>query len=71
MTALAGEIIRKVIPAGGRFSTRLETGERLRIVDMHGQQAVDFLCYTAGCCFRIGREWSVFGALHRERGSGR
>ena len=40
-------MIRKVISGGGRFSTRLDTGERLRIVDTHGQQAVDFLCYSA------------------------
>ncbi len=46
-TALPGETLRQVIPAGGRFSTRLDTGERLRIVDTHGQQAVDFLCYAA------------------------
>ncbi|HUD60398.1 MAG TPA: DUF1989 domain-containing protein [Acetobacteraceae bacterium] len=45
--ALAGEISRQTIPAGGRFSTRLDTGERLRIIDTHGQQAVDFLCYSA------------------------
>src|SRR3984957_11322506 len=45
--ALAGEISRQTIPAGGGFSVRLETGERLRIVDLEGQQAVDFLCYTA------------------------
>jgi urea carboxylase-associated protein 1 len=44
---LPGEIVRQTIQAGGRFSTRLETGERLRIVDTHGQQAVDFLCYAA------------------------
>ena len=44
---LPGEISRRTIPAGGRFSTRLDVGERLRIVDTHGQQAVDFLCYTA------------------------
>ncbi len=30
------------------WSRRLETGERLRIVDLEGQQAVDFLCYSAG-----------------------
>jgi uncharacterized protein len=41
------EILRKTIDAGGRFSTRLEPGERLRIVDLHGQQAVDFLAYAA------------------------
>jgi urea carboxylase-associated protein 1 len=45
--ALAGEISRQVISAGGRFSARLEAGDRLRIVDTQGQQAVDFLCYTA------------------------
>lgn len=36
-----------IVEAGGRLSTRLEPGERLRIVDTHGQQAVDFLCYSA------------------------
>ena len=45
--ALAGEMARHAIPAGGRFSTRLEAGDLLRIVDTHGQQAVDFLCYDA------------------------
>jgi hypothetical protein len=45
--ALRGEMLRQVVPAGGRFSTRLGKGERLRIVDTHGQQAVDFLCYGA------------------------
>jgi uncharacterized protein YcgI (DUF1989 family) len=45
---LPGEISRQSIAAGGRFSTRLDTGECLRIVDTHGQQAVDFLCYAAG-----------------------
>lgn len=38
---------REVIEPGGRWSRRLETGERLRIVDLEGQQAVDFLCYSA------------------------
>ena len=42
-----GELSRLTIPAGGGFSVRLDAGERLRIVDLHGQQAVDFLCYSA------------------------
>jgi uncharacterized protein YcgI (DUF1989 family) len=42
-----GEIARHVVEAGGRFSARLEAGDLLRIVDTHGQQAVDFLCYAA------------------------
>jgi hypothetical protein len=45
--ALAGERARHTNMAGGRFSTRLEPGDLLRIVDTHGQQAVDFLCYAA------------------------
>jgi uncharacterized protein len=40
-------ISREIVPARGRWSRRLETGERLRIVDLEGQQAVDFLCYSA------------------------
>ncbi len=40
-------IRRETVPAGARWSARLETGDRLRIVDLHGQQAVDFLCFAA------------------------
>ena len=40
------ETIQHTVAAGGRFSTRLEAGDVLRIVDTHGQQAVDFLCYS-------------------------
>jgi urea carboxylase-associated protein 1 len=36
-----------VVPAGGSWSRILKTGERLRIVDLEGKQAVDFLCYNA------------------------
>jgi urea carboxylase-associated protein 1 len=41
------ELRRDTIPAGGRWSARLDKGERLRIVDVEGQQAVDFLCFAA------------------------
>jgi uncharacterized protein len=44
---LSGVISREVVPPGGRWSRRLETGERLRLIDLEGQQAVDFLCYSA------------------------
>jgi urea carboxylase-associated protein 1 len=40
-------ISREIVEPGGRWSGRLETGQRLRIVDVEGQQAVDFLCYSA------------------------
>ncbi|MGH7079697.1 MAG: DUF1989 domain-containing protein, partial [Acetobacteraceae bacterium] len=41
------ELLRKKVVAGGRFSTRLGTGDRLRIVDLEGRQAVDFLVFAA------------------------
>ncbi len=41
------ELRREIVPAEGRWSARLEKGDRLRIVDLHGQQAVDFLCFSA------------------------
>jgi uncharacterized protein len=44
---LSGVISREIVPPGGRWSRRLETGERLRLIDLEGQQAVDFLCYSA------------------------
>jgi uncharacterized protein len=46
-TPSQGIVHRQVVPAGGHWSTRIEAGYRLRIVDLHGQQAVDFLCFAA------------------------
>ena len=42
-----GLISREIVPARKPWSRRLEPGEHLRIVDLEGQQAVDFLCYSA------------------------
>ncbi len=39
--------IDRVVPARGSWSGRIEAGEILRIVDLEGQQAVDFLCFSA------------------------
>lgn len=47
MSAAATVRLREIIAAGGRWSARLEAGERLRITDLQGQQAVDFLVYAA------------------------
>ncbi|MCB8838313.1 DUF1989 domain-containing protein [Aurantimonas sp. VKM B-3413] len=44
---VSGTSETEIVPAGGRWSRRLETGDRLRITDLEGQQAVDFLCYGA------------------------
>lgn len=37
----------RVLPAGADWSATLEPGRVLRIVDLEGRQAVDFLCYDA------------------------
>jgi uncharacterized protein len=48
MTTPAGTIIEDLtIPAGGHWGRVLRTGQVLRIVDLEGKQAVDFLCYNA------------------------
>lgn len=37
----------EIIPARSPWSRVIRKGETLRIIDTHGQQAVDFLCYNA------------------------
>jgi hypothetical protein len=37
----------QVVPANGTWARVLAPGEVLRIIDLEGQQAVDFLCYNA------------------------
>ena len=36
-----------VVPAGEPWSGIIEKGEVLRIIDLEGQQAVDFICFNA------------------------
>ncbi|MDH3472952.1 MAG: urea carboxylase-associated family protein [Rhodospirillales bacterium] len=44
----AGRILEDtVVPARAPWSGRLAAGERLRLIDLEGQQAVDFLCFNA------------------------
>ncbi|MEO9875466.1 MAG: DUF1989 domain-containing protein [Anderseniella sp.] len=40
-------IHREIISAGAPWARVISKAERLRIVDTHGAQAVDFLCYCA------------------------
>ncbi|MEM9062738.1 MAG: DUF1989 domain-containing protein [Pseudomonadota bacterium] len=43
---LPGRIIRDdVVPARAPWSARLERGQVLRLIDLEGQQAIDFLCF--------------------------
>jgi urea carboxylase-associated protein 1 len=47
-TTTPGTVIcEETVAAGMPWSRRIEAGEVLRIVDLEGQQAVDFLCYRA------------------------
>lgn len=44
----AGRIVEDtVVPARAPWSARMARGEMLRLIDLEGQQAVDFLCYNA------------------------
>ncbi|MFI4988917.1 MAG: DUF1989 domain-containing protein [Alphaproteobacteria bacterium] len=40
-------LLDEIVPAGKPWSGIVRPGQRLRIVDLEGQQAVDFLCYNA------------------------
>jgi urea carboxylase-associated protein 1 len=45
---IKGRVVEdRVIPPGGEWSGRVARGHVIRLVDLEGQQAVDFLCYNA------------------------
>jgi uncharacterized protein len=45
----SGRVVAEwTVPPGGDWAEIVRAGQRLRIVDLEGQQAVDFLCYNAG-----------------------
>src|SRR4030095_6410694 len=49
MTTIANTTIEdRTTPAGAHWGRVLRQGQTLRIVDLEGRQAVDFLCYNAG-----------------------
>ena len=49
LDGVSGAIVEDtVIAARGSWSRRIERGRTLRIIDIEGKQAVDFLCYDAG-----------------------
>jgi urea carboxylase-associated protein 1 len=48
MTASTSNVVcDEIVPAGRPWGRIIHQGEVLRIVDLHGRQAVDFLCYDA------------------------
>jgi uncharacterized protein len=40
-------VLDQIIPARAEWGAVVKKGQRLRIVDLEGKQAVDFLCYNA------------------------
>lgn len=40
-------VLNEVVPPGAPWAREVKSGQRLRIVDLEGQQGVDFLCYNA------------------------
>lgn len=44
---LAGVVSDEIVPAGRPWGRVVKQGDLLRIIDLEGQQAVDFLCYDA------------------------
>jgi urea carboxylase-associated protein 1 len=48
MSIVSGKIVEdRIIPPGEPWGRVLKAGQVLRIVDLQGRQAVDFLCYNA------------------------
>jgi len=47
MTAEGAIVEDRVIPADGHWGGVVRQGQTLRIIDLEGKQAVDFLCYNA------------------------
>ena len=39
-------VIEEVVTAKSSWSGIVKKGQRLKIIDLEGQQAVDFLCYS-------------------------
>jgi uncharacterized protein len=44
---LTGVVSDEIVPAGRPWGRVIKQGDLLRIIDLEGQQAVDFLCYDA------------------------
>ena len=40
-------IVEQSVPAGEPWARVIEKGQSLRVIDVHGSQGVDFLCYNA------------------------
>jgi urea carboxylase-associated protein 1 len=70
---LPGRVLEDAtVQAGQHWGRVLEKGERLRLIDLEGRQAVDFLCYNADNPaerYNAADTMKIGGKLWLERGS--
>ena len=62
----------QVVQPGGDWSATIYRGQVLRIVDLHGCQAVDFLCYSAADPserYNAADTMKIGGSLYIEKGT--
>jgi urea carboxylase-associated protein 1 len=65
-------VLDEVVPAGGPWGHLVRRGEILRLVDLEGQQAVDFLCFDAvdpGDRYSATNTVKVQGSIYIETGT--
>jgi len=71
--ALPGQVLEDTVVAAGQSWGRvLQKGERLRLIDLEGQQAIDFLCYNADNPaerYNAADTMKISGKLWLEKGS--
>ena len=64
-------IVDESVPAGQPWARIIDRGQRLRIIDVHGHQGVDFLCYNAHAPeerYHAPNTLKAAGTLHLTRG---
>jgi hypothetical protein len=62
-----------IIPPGTAVSLEMRAGQRLRIVDVHGQQVADFLAFNPANLdefLSVGHTRGILGHLRPQRGMG-
>ncbi|MCC6470799.1 MAG: DUF1989 domain-containing protein [Alphaproteobacteria bacterium] len=71
--ALPGAVLEDVVVAAGQpWGRVMEKGERLRLIDLEGRQAIDFLCYNADNPherYNAADTMKIGGKLWLEKGS--
>ena len=62
-----------IVPAGRPWSARIAKGDVLRLIDLEGRQAIDFLCYNANATeerYHAANTIKIPGNIYLGKGSG-